>query len=76
MSESKWCESWEKNFDSTFKAIGKFKDDLKQKPSDLNAKTQKRVKAYIDLLIMELDEIQDQISTQSLTYLEEMGENT
>lgn len=62
VDDIKWCESWEKNFDSTFKAISKFKDDVKQKPSNLSTKTQNRVKTYLDLLIMELDEINDQFN--------------
>ena len=62
IDKTKWCESWEKNFDSTFKAIGKFKDDLKTIPHDLNSKTQSRVKTYINLLMMELDEIQEEIN--------------
>ena len=70
MQDGKWCESWEKNFDATFKAVGKFKDDMKQKPSNLNSKTQKRVRTYIDLLIMELDEIREQLP-QADAYMEE-----
>lgn len=59
MADSKWLESWEKNFDTTFKSLSKFKDDLKQKPSNLNSKTQKRCSLYLDLLIVELEELKE-----------------
>lgn len=72
MTEIKWCESWEKNFDSTFKSVGKFKDDMKQKPSNLTGKTYKRCEAYVDLLIMELEEIKEQFSnTQNIQHKKE-----
>lgn len=59
MAESKWLESWEKNFDNTFKSIGKFKDDLKQKPRNLTQRTHRRCRMYLELLIMELEEMNE-----------------
>jgi hypothetical protein len=57
----KWCESWEKNFDSSYKALSKFKDDLKDRPV-LNSITEKRFTIYLDLLSAELEEIKSRFS--------------
>ena len=54
----KWCESWEKNFDSTLKAINKFKDDLKTKPN-LPDITRKRFWFQLQLLTLEIAEIEE-----------------
>lgn len=56
MIDTKWCESWEKNFEATLKAMNKFKDDLKSQP-DLPGITSKRCYLYLELLFTELEEI-------------------
>ena len=68
MSE-KWCESWEKNFDSTLKAINKFKDDMKARPELPNI-TQRRYWIQLQLLQMELKEIEERFGyTEDVTKL-------
>lgn len=61
----KWCESWEKNFDSSLKVLNKFKDDLKDRPT-LPMITEKRFVLYLDLISAELDEIKVRFTTQEL----------
>lgn len=51
-----WCDSFEKNFDSSLKALNKFKDDLKTQP-ELPEITRKRCTLYLELLQAELEEI-------------------
>lgn len=59
----KWCESWEKNFDSSLKALNKFKDDLKGRPQLPNI-TEKRCSIYLELLSAELEEIKARFNPQ------------
>lgn len=60
MSE-KWRDSWEKNFDSSLKALNKFKDDLKDRPS-LPKITERKFMIYLQLLKAEIEDIQERFS--------------
>jgi hypothetical protein len=60
----KWCESWEKNFDTTIKALSKMKDDLKNKPSNLNYTTHRRFALHLELLAMEVEEMKENFGFQ------------
>jgi hypothetical protein len=71
----KWCESWEKNFDSTLKSLNKFKDDLKNRPRNLTDLTEKRCSLYLELLMVELEEIKINFvgSEEGIVKLEHIG---
>jgi hypothetical protein len=55
---TKWIANWEKNFDSTIKAVKKFKEDLLTKPT-LSETTAKKYRLYLDLLDTELKEVRE-----------------
>jgi hypothetical protein len=69
--KDKWCESWEKNFDSTLKALNKFKDDLKEKP-ELPQITEKRFSIYLDLLQAEIEELKTRFQTKQVSIKREV----
>lgn len=56
--QTKWISNWEKNIDSTLKAIKKLREDLETNPKLTNSTTQK-YHLYIRLLLAEIMETVD-----------------
>lgn len=61
----KWCDSWEKNFDSSLKALNKFKDDIKDKPH-LSPITERRYALYLDLLEAEIQDLKSRFTVEKI----------
>lgn len=59
----KWADSWEKNFDSSLKAVNRFKDDVKTKP-ELPEIVRNKYLLYLDLLSAEIADIRHRFTME------------
>jgi hypothetical protein len=76
--EHKWFSNWEKNFETTLKAVKKFREDLTTKPTFTLA-TAEKYRLYFRLLeaeMIELKEYYDEMEPKRLSEKVEIREDS
>lgn len=68
-----WAQSWEKSFDSSYKSIKRFHDDIKAFQGAIPTSTFKKCQVNIQLLMAELEEIQEKFEQSRRIIQSQLG---